>query len=153
MLINAASTKDRMPLRDLARLALKMIFEEKACTGQEVAIVNNQVKNWNQLIQFQKSIALKKYGLDPATTFIPIGKKGSVVDEWEYFLQTICLWLVKNEQGEFDKMKGLWRQHNINYKKTQRFGWLFPEVYTKEGFAKAQKALEHAKRINPDDYR
>lgn len=150
MLINAAKTKERMPLRELAKLALKTIFEDK--TQRDVDILNNQVNNWNQLIRFQKEKVLKKYGLDPDTHFLPLGKKGSVVDEWEFFLQTICSWIVANEKGQLDKIKGLWKQHGINYKKTKRFGWLFPEQYTQEGFNRALKYLKQAQKDNPEDY-
>lgn len=146
-----SKSKDRMPLHDLARLILKFIFDRKSCSLGTQSTIETNILNWYKIVQIQKRITAEKYGLT-STDFQPVGTKGSLIDEIEFFLQTISFWLVQDEKGGYDKLKGLWKQHKIDYRKTQRFGWLYPEQYTKEGFDKAREHLRKAMEQNPDDY-
>lgn len=139
------------PLKELAKLVLKYIFQPKQCSPDTKSIIEQNIVELNSMVQHHKKHVAEKYGLD-STDYQPIGTKGTPIDEIEYFLQIICSWLVKDEQGAFEATKKLYKDHKIDYRKTAQFGWLFPEVYTRKDFAQAQEYLKEHMKAKPEYY-
>lgn len=141
-------TIDRVPIPKLFRMVLKFIYDKSNCTYQEEVAVKNSVLNWFKYIKQEKQKVIDKYGIE-AQSFMPVGTKGTVLDEIEHQLQGIGWLLHADEKGMLEERKKRFKEHNINYLKFYRI----PEAYNPKDFKKAQKALERCMKENPDDYR
>ena len=115
-------------------------------------IIGQQLVKWNGFIQINKARELEKYGLDPQAAAIPVGQKGSVLDEMEYQLQLMCSWVVREEKGEFKERVELYKKHKIDFRLAEPQCHVFPEVIKKRNMAKGLAALKTAMESNPDDY-
>lgn len=142
------NTKEMIPLPQLFRLALKFIYDNKSIKYGDEARLKSSVVNWYDKIQEAKKRTADKYGIIPEMENIEIGKKGTPVDEAEYYLQIIGSLLKKNEEGKFEPQKALFREHGIDYRKYYRL----PEAYSIQDFVKAKRALERNMKDRPGDY-
>ena len=140
-------TNDLMPMGRLYRLVLKYIYDNKNVTFQEIADMKNAVCKWYQYIGEQKTKLLDKYGIQ-AGDYLPIGQKGTTLDEQEYMMQSIGWLLREDETGGLDARKKMFADHGINYLKFYKI----PEAYRPEDFARAREAVKKAMRDHPEDY-
>lgn len=151
MLINVHD-KTRMPIRPLWQLIFTFTFDKKSCGHMTKDIIGQQLMKWNDFVQINKKRELEMYGLDPVMAAVPVGKKGSVIDEMEYQLQLMCSWVVKEEAKEFEPRVDLFKKHKIDFRLAEPMCAVFPEHAAKRNKAKGLAALKAAMEKNPEDY-
>jgi hypothetical protein len=149
ILFAQASPDKVMPIFYLWRGIWRFIFDEKGCPFGFRKELETEILKWDRIIKYQKKIRHEKYGPTPSDN-APVGKKGNVIDEFEYQIGLMCKHLVDNEAGYWDYHKDTLRIHNIDYRKSIHCQNWFPEFEI--DFKKGQAALEQAKRDNPQDY-
>lgn len=151
MLINVHD-KTRMPIRPLWQLIFTFTFNKNACGHMTKDIIGQQLMKWNDFVQLNKKRELDLYGLDPQMAAVPVGKKGSVIDEMEFQLQLMCSWVVREESGEFKPRVELFKKHKIDFRLAEPMCAVFPEHAHKRNKAKGLAALKVAMGKNPEDY-
>lgn len=151
-LVIIQNTDSLMPMRDLARLVTKWIFNNGHCAPQDLHSINRQFEVWTNHLDSVEQARIDMWGKSYSDN-LPIGKKGTWADNMRYMLGIMAQWLVMDEKDEWRPTKESWKLHKIDYRKTAQFGWLFPEMYTKNDFTKAQGALKKAMEANPEDYK
>lgn len=132
-----ANNKTVLDFPSMLRIALRYIFEPHNVNSLEMRQLQESIISWQNHINLRKEMSLDTL-------------KGEVADQ-EY--DEICLEyiggiLYDNETGKLERRKGLFRKHNIDWKKFYRL----PEAYKKEDFYRAQHIAEEHKRTNPEDY-
>lgn len=147
MTLIVRGTTDQVPIPVLLRLVLQFIYDINQMSYSKEIQMKNSIVNWNKWVQEEKNKELDKYGIT-ADTFIPVGKKGTIVDEVEFQLQSMAWMLHRNELGGFDKRKAMFKEHRINYRKFYKL----PESYLPSDFKKAQEHLKKAMEDHPEDY-
>lgn len=144
------NSPDRMPLVDLWRLIFKFTFEKKACSYTAKQTIETNVIKWSNLINAQKKIIAERFGLEG--NFVPVGKKGSVLDEIEFQVGNMCQWIVKEEKGEFQHLVDTYGRNKIDYRLAQPMAKVFPECAKLRDFKGGLEALKRAMKDNPEDY-
>lgn len=145
------NSKDRMHLIDLWRLIFKFTFEKKACSYTAKQTIETNILKWNDLIRTQKRIIADKFGLE--ADFVPVGQKGSILDEIEFQVGNMCAWVVKEEKGEFQHLVDTYGRNKIDYRLAQPMAKVFPECAKLRDFKGARAALDKAMKDNPEDYK
>lgn len=151
MLINVHD-KSRIPIKYLWQLIFTYTFDKKSTGHMTKQTISKQLCKWNGFIEINKARELEQYGLDPEMASVPIGRKGSVLDEMEYQLQLMCSWVVKEEKGEFESRVELFRKHKVDFRLAEPMCAVFPEFAKKRNMARGQNALKEAMKANPQDY-
>ena len=151
MLINI-NDKSRMPIKPLWQLIFTFTFAKSSCGHMTKDIIVQQLCKWNGFIQINKARELDMYGLDPTMAAVPVGKKGSALDEMEYQLQLMCSWVVREEKGEFEKRVELYKKHKIDFRLAEPMCHVFPEYAGRRNMKKGLIALKAAMKANPQDY-
>lgn len=151
MLINVVDPS-RMPLKYLWQLIFTFTFDKKSTGHMTKDTINNQLMKWHNFVEINKKRELEEYGLDPDMALIPIGKKGSVLDEMEFQLQHMCSWVVKEEQGHFEPKVELYKKHKINFRLAEPMCFAFPEHAKNRNMNKGIIAIKQAMIDNPEDY-
>jgi hypothetical protein len=105
--------------------------------------------NWKEFVDKYKAQKFKRFG-ETETDAAPLGKKGTYIDEVENQIQAMSYLLVKNENGDLESKKDTYRNHKIDFRRTQEWGWAFPEI--KKDYDGAQRALEQNMKDRPQDY-
>lgn len=152
MLINF-NDKSRMPIKYLWQLIFTFTFDKKSCGHMTKDVIGKQLEKWNDFIKINKERELEKYGLDPQMAAVPVGQKGSALDEMEYQLMLMCSWAVREEKGEFMPKVELFKKHKIDFRLAEPMRHVFPE-YCKshQNPARGEAALKAAMEANPEDY-
>lgn len=151
MLINM-NDKSRMPIKYLWQLIFIFTFQKQSCGHMTKDIIGKQLMIWHNFVEINKKRELELYGLDPQMAAIPVGKKGSVIDEMEYQLQLMCSWVVREENEEFKERVELFKKHKIDFKLAEPMCAVFPEYAKNRNMAKGIAALKYAMENNPQDY-
>ena len=141
--------KERLPIPLLIRKVLEFIYDKKNCQHSREEI-QKFILEWFDWINRTKEKQRKLAGADYVEDNRPVGTKGSVVDETEFWIQWCCLRLVwdENNQGEVARNKRDIILHGLDYKKLYR---LHGSVTTKD-VAKAMHYLKVAMKEHPEDY-
>lgn len=152
MLINVKD-ESRMPIIFLWQLIYTFTFAKKSCAYMTKDIISQQLLKWHGFIEINKAVRLQEYGLEPAfMAAVPIGKKGSVIDEMEFQLQSMCSWVVKEEAGKFQPKVDLFTKHKIDFRLAEPMCHAFPEHANRRNMNKGKEALRQAMKDNPQDY-
>lgn len=141
-----------MPIKYLWQLIFTFTFDKKSCGHMTKDIIGQQLVKWNGFIEINKARELEKYGLDPDAPAVPVGQKGSVIDEMEYQLQNMCSWVVREEQGEFIAKVELFKKHKIDYHLAEPMCHVFPEYQTRRNKRKGAEALKINMADKPHQY-
>ncbi len=151
MLINMHD-KSRMPIKYLWQLIFTFTFAKETTGHMTKDIIGEQIVKWNGFIQINKARELEQYGLDPQAAAIPVGQKGSVLDEMEYQIQLMASWVVREEKEEFRSKIELYKKHKIDFHLVEPMCHVFPEFANRRNKAKGLAALAAAMKANPEDY-
>lgn len=142
------NTKGLIPIRDLWRLVLKFIFDQKHCAEGTKYVIENNIEKYYNIVREHKKKLVDIFG-NEIVNETQIGKKGNEYDEIEYQIMAMSKYLVMDEKGELDYKKELYREHGIDYRKTKEFGFAFPECRPdKKRLAQAQ---EYLRKNNEDN--
>jgi hypothetical protein len=142
-----SDSKDRMPIWFLWRGIWRFIFDKRSCGLNHQTIINSEIMKWYAVVQYQKKIRTEKWGPD-AVGIQKVGTNGNYIDELEYNLQAMSHFLVKEENGLFERTKDLLRIHQIDYKRFDLCKQWFPEAADPKAKEKAQAAL----KANMDEF-
>ena len=117
-------------------------------------IIGQQIMKWHDFVEINKKRELEAYGLDPEMSLVPIGKKGSVLDEMEYQVQLMSSWVVREEQGEFIPKVEMFKKHKIDFRMAEPACEVFQE-YCKahRNEAKGTEALKQNILDKPEQYK
>jgi inner membrane protein involved in colicin E2 resistance len=152
MLINVKDAS-RMPLKHLWQLIFTFTFDKKSCGHMTKDVIGRQLMKWHDFIEINKKRELEAYGLDPEMSLVPIGKKGSVLDEMEYQLQLMSSWVVREEAGEFIPKVELYKKNNIDFRLSQPACMVFEEyARARRNPAKGAEALKVNMADKPEQY-
>ncbi len=151
MLINIKDPS-RMPIKFLWQLIYTFTFDKKACGHMTKDIINKQLIKWHEFIEINEKRELDAFGLDPHMAAVPVGKKGSVLDEMKFQMQLMCSWCVKEEEGKFEPRVELFTKHKIDFRLAEPMCFVFPEYASRRNMAKGKIALLKAMKDNPEDY-
>ena len=150
----------RLPLGDVFRLVLRFIYNmdgmnpceppDRPMSMQEISDMQNSMVNWVKWIDRRKGKLADKYGADWLREHekIEVGKKGTVLDEIENYVQRLAWMLRENDLGNFDYKKKTFKEHKLSYKKHYNL----PGAFKPGDFVKAQEALKRAMKNHPEDY-
>ena len=127
-------TNNPVSLQELARNVLTSIYAPDDMTYAEHIGMYNAIESWKEKLERRRA---EGWELSPGMT------------EEEIQLGECALMLVKDEKGDFDERKRLFKQHGINWKKAH--GKLFPEAYTEKDFIKGKEMYEKLKRERPEE--
>lgn len=144
-------SNDRMPLMELWRLIFKFTFDKKSCAYSTKQTIETNLLKWNDLIKYQKRILTEKFG-PGFDGYVPVGKKGSVLDEVEYQVGMMCSWVVREENGDFEYKIETFKKAGIDYRLAEPMSKAFPECNKLRNFRRARAALKQAMKDNPQDY-
>lgn len=145
------NSSDRMPLLDMWRLIFKFTFDKKNCPYNTKITLETELLKWNGYVKMEKVRIMNKYGLD--NEFIPVGQKGSIIDEIEYQVGYMCSWCVREEQGEFKALVDTYKRSNIDYRLAEPMRKVFPECKQLRNYARGRAAMIQAMKDNPQDYK
>lgn len=145
-------SSDRMPLIDLWRLVFKFTFDKKSCGYTTKSIIEENIIKWNNLVLHQKKILTARLG-PGFDGYAPVGKKGSLLDEIEFQVGNISLWVVREEKGELQNMVDTYARNKIDYRLAEPMCKVFPECAKLRDFDKGREALKLAMKANPEDYK
>ena len=139
------------PIPDLIKLTLKVIYDKKRCTDQDKRDVNVFIERYYECIVRAKDTLRKKYGapyVDSDTR--PVGMKGTVIDETEFWIMWCSQRLVQDEQntGEVARNKLNILRHNLDYRKIYQL----PGSVTAKDMARAMYYLKKAQEEHPGEY-
>ena len=160
-IMHLGKSSAKLPLGVVFRLVLRFIYNingdnpceppDRPMSMQDISDMENSILNWFKWIQTRKGKLADKYGAAWLAEHekIEVGKKGTVLDEIENYLQRLAWMLRENDLGNFDYKKKTFKEHKISYKKHFKL----PEAFKPEDFKRAQEFLKAAMRDNPDDYR
>lgn len=151
MLINVKDPS-RMPIKFLWQLIFIFTFEKEKTGHMTKDVIGQQLMKWNEFIDINERRELEMYGLDPDTALIPIGKKGSVLDEMKYQLMLMCSWVVREEKGEFKPKVELYKKHKIDYHLAEPMCHVFPEHCRNRNMSKGLAALKKNMEDQPENY-
>lgn len=151
MLINVKDAS-RMPIKYLWQLIFIYTFAKETTGHMTKDVIGKQLMKWNEFIDINEKRELEMYGLDPNTALIPIGKKGSVLDEMKYQLMLMCSWVVREEKGEFTPRVELYKKHKIDFHLAEPMCHVFPEHAKNRNMAKGLDALKKNMEDNPEQY-
>jgi hypothetical protein len=151
MLINLKD-HSRMPIKYLWQLIFTYTFDKKSCGHMTQDIIGHQIIKWHDFVEINKKRELEAYGLDPEMSLVPIGKKGSVLDEMEYQVQSMSKWVVREEQGEFISKVELFKKHKIDFHLAEPMCHVFPEYQTRRNKRKGHEALLANMEDKPHQY-
>lgn len=145
--------KERLAIMPLWRLIFRFTFEKKNCPHTIKKTIEDQLLKWNSFIQINKARELEKYGLDPEMEFVPVGKKGSILDEFEYQLGLMCSWVVREEKGEFQSKIDAYGRAKIDYRLVEPMCKVFPECAANRNVARGHSHLLQNIKDFPDIYK
>lgn len=144
-------SKDRMTLIDLWRLVFKFTFDKHNCAYSTKQTIETNILKWNDLLKAQKKILTEKFGAG-LDNYVAIGKKGSILDEIEYQIGSICAWVVREENGELQHLVDTYKRAGIDYRLAQPMCKVFPECAKLRNFRRGQEALKQSMKDHPEDY-
>lgn len=145
--------KERMALVPLWRLIFKFTFDKKSCAHTTKKTIEDQLLKWNGFVQINKARELEQFGLDPDSQFVPVGQKGSILDECEYQLGLMCSWVVREEKDEFLPKVDAYKRANVDYRMCEPMCKVFPEITKNRNFERGHRALIQNIRDFPEIYR
>lgn len=149
MLINIED-KERMAIVPLWRLIFQYTFAKKTCPYTAKQTIETQILKWNGFVNMNKAREAALYGQD--ATFTPVGKKGSILDEFEYQVGLMCSWVVREEKGEFMGKVEAYARAEVDYRLVQPMCRVFPEYASKRNYARGQSALLQNMKDFPEIY-
>ena len=133
--------KERLPILHVWRLIFRYTFEKKNCPHTMKKTIEDQLLKWNCFVQLNKAKELEMYGIDKDMEFVPVGKKGSILDEFEYQLGLMCSWVVREEKGEFQPKVDAYNRAQIDYRMVEPMCKVFPECVANRNYARGHRAL------------
>lgn len=145
--------KERLPILHVWRLIFRFTFEKKNCPHTMKKTIEDQLLKWNCFIQLNKARELDKFGLDPEMEFVAVGKKGSILDEFEYQIGLMCSWVVREEKGEFEGKVAAYVRAKIDYRLAEPMCKVFPECTTNRNMARGRSALLQNIKDFPEIYK
>jgi hypothetical protein len=123
--------KEALEMTTLMRYALAYIFERESMTPDQIRSMQESIVNWQKHFEYKKELGLS-----------------AVEEELLVSLENTCWLLNKNEKGELEDRKELYRNHGIDYRKVHNL----PGAHKPVDFHNANVALDQAKQENPEDY-
>lgn len=143
---------ERLTIVELWRLIFKFTFDKKACAYSTKQTIETQLLKWNGFIKMNKAMEADKFGINPSTEFVAVGKKGSILDEMEYQIGMMCSWVVREENGDFEGKIEAYARAKIDYRLAEPMCKMYPEYAKKRNFAAGQDALKKNMKQFPEIY-
>lgn len=141
---------ERMPILDLWRLIFKFTFDKKSCAHSAQKTIETELLKWNGFVKMQKAREIEKYGL--TSDFTPVGTKGSVLDELEYQVGYMCSWLVREENGDFQRLVDTYTRAKIDYRLAEPMCKVFPDCKHLRNPKRGQEYLKQNMKDYPEHY-
>ena len=141
--------RERVPIPLLIRKVLEFIYDRKNAKNSREEI-EKFILEWFEFVNREKDRQRKLSGSSYREDTRPVGTKGTIVDEVEFWIQWCALRLVQDEEntGEVARNKRDIILHGLNYKKIYKLS----DAYKPGDFAKAMAYLKRAQREHPEDY-
>lgn len=145
------NSTNRMPIIDLWRLIFKFTFDKKNCGYGVKKDIEDNLLRWNGYIKMEKARKYEKFGKG-FDDYVPIGKKGSIIDEYEYQVGMMCSWVVREEKDEFFPRVEMFKRHKIDYRIAEPMCKVFPDCKHLRNYSAGRAALAQNMKDNPQDY-
>lgn len=128
-------TKDNsvIPIYRLWRLVLAMVYEPEVLRPSVIDAIFSSIAQYRNNFDWARRNGILM---------------SAVEEEVEYQLARINEIIAKDEAGELDARKELFKRTGTDYRKYHRL----PEAYKPEDFAKGKMALEKHMKDSPGDY-
>ena len=142
-----------MPIKYLWQLIYTFTYDKKSCGHMTKDVIDKQLMKWKEFIRINEERELNEYGLDPLMASVPVGKKGSVIDEMKYQLIGMCNFVVKEEAGLLEHEVENVKKHKLDFRMLPGICDVFPEYCAaRRNYSKGAEALKVNMEDKPHQY-
>lgn len=117
MTLIIVKNKNALDITSLKRYVLRSVYEPEKMSAQEMRLMQESIINWSQHLKLKREIGFS-----------------AVEEEVQIALEEMADLIKRNDNGELEKRKELFREKNIDWRKFHRL----PDAYNLEDFARAE---------------